>query len=124
MHQKQKIISKYFLSKEKFIQSPNKHYLDLYHDPEIKKILETRGERNVWTEVQHIFSEKKSRILDIACDTGKDYGWIENYQSYFNNSQERWSTLCEKVSPKYKFIVSSLEDEISIVKWIIVKKND
>jgi ubiquinone/menaquinone biosynthesis C-methylase UbiE len=56
--------------------------------------------------------------------TGKDYGWIENYQSYFNNSVEWWSAMCEKVSLKYKFIDSSWEDEISVGKWMVVKKDD
>ena len=56
--------------------------------------------------------------------SGKDCGWIENYQFYFNNSVKWWSTMCEKASLKYKFIDSSWEDEISVGKWMIVEKND
>ena len=52
----------------------------------------------------------------------KNNGWIVNYQSYFNNSVEWWSELCEQVSKKYYFIDSSWEDEISIGKWIVIKK--
>ncbi len=204
--------------KKKNIQSPHKQYLDLYYDSKMEKILETWGERNSWIEVQHIFNDKKGKILDIACGTGKvieilnknhdldiygcdissflidkakkkniskeklivcdatnlpyeenffdycysigslehfteqgilsflkssskvtinkgyhmipvsrsgkDCGWIENYQFYFNNSVKWWSTMCEKASLKYKFIDSSWEDEISVGKWMIVEKND
>ena len=52
----------------------------------------------------------------------RNNGWIVNYQSYFNNSVEWWSELCEEVSKKYYFIDSSWEDEISIGKWLVIKK--
>ena len=53
----------------------------------------------------------------------KDNGWIENYQSYFNNSVNWWSELCRRVTSNYYFIDSSWEDEISVGKWLIIKKN-
>ena len=56
--------------------------------------------------------------------SGENHGWIENYQSYYNNSIDWWSNICESLSLKYHFIDSSWEDEISVGKWLIVKKND
>ena len=35
------------------------------------QILDNWGSRNAWIEVQHIFEDKKGKILDIACGTGK-----------------------------------------------------
>ena len=52
----------------------------------------------------------------------KDNGWITNHQSYFNNSLEWWSSLCGQTSKNYKFLDSSWEDEISVGKWLIIKK--
>jgi ubiquinone/menaquinone biosynthesis C-methylase UbiE len=54
----------------------------------------------------------------------KDNGWINNYQSYFNNSIDWWSNLCGQVSKNYYFLDSSWEDELSVGKWLVVKKND
>ena len=53
----------------------------------------------------------------------KDNGWIENYQSYFNNSEKWWSDLCSQVTSDFYFLDSSWEDEISVGKWLVVKKN-
>jgi ubiquinone/menaquinone biosynthesis C-methylase UbiE len=52
----------------------------------------------------------------------RDNGWITNHQSYFNNSLEWWSSLCSQVSKNYKFLDSTWEDEISVGKWLIIKK--
>ena len=35
------------------------------------QILDTWGERNTWIEIQHLLHNKKAKVLDIACGTGK-----------------------------------------------------
>ena len=52
----------------------------------------------------------------------KDNGWINNHQSDFNNSLDWWSSLCNQVSKNYQFLDSSWEDELSVGKWLIIKK--
>ena len=52
----------------------------------------------------------------------KDNGWINNHQSYFNNSLDWWASLCNQVSKNYQFLDSSWEDELSVGKWLIIKK--
>lgn len=52
----------------------------------------------------------------------KDNGWINNHQSYFNNSLDWWSNLCKQISKNYQFLDSSWEDELSVGKWLIIKK--
>ena len=182
-------------------------------------ILEKWGERNAWIEIQHFFfGKEKSKILDIACGTGKviqilnqnlsikkvygcdisdlliskaisrgirpnflkicdatklpykennfdysysigslehfningikdflkgckkitkfeslhlipvsksghNHGWITNFQSYYNNSINWWLEICSKIfEKKIKVLDSSWEDEISVGKWLILKK--
>ena len=60
-------------------------------------------------------------MIPVSRDN-KNYGWIENYQSYFNNSIEWWSEICSSVTSDFYFIDSSWEDEISVGKWLIINK--
>ena len=54
--------------------------------------------------------------------SGSDEGWITNYQSYFNNSLIWWKNLCREEFKDIHILDSSWEDEISVGKWLILKK--
>lgn len=54
--------------------------------------------------------------------SGKDEGWIKNYQSYFNNSLTWWKNICKEEFEEILVLDSSWEDEISTGKWLILKK--
>mgnify|MGYP001443865740 CR=1 FL=1 len=51
-----------------------------------------------------------------------DEGWITNYQSYFNNSLKWWTDICKKEFNDILVLDSGWEDEISVGKWLILKK--
>ena len=57
--------------KKVFLEKPKNQELDLYYDPKMAQILDTWGERNTWIEIQHLLHNKKAKVLDIACGTGK-----------------------------------------------------
>ncbi len=52
----------------------------------------------------------------------KDEGWITNYQSYFNNSLNWWMNICKEEFEEILILDSGWDDEISIGKWLILKK--
>ncbi len=98
---------------ENLIKKKIKNFLgQLYLEKKNNKILKNLGTIN-----SKLKKERYYRVL-------QDYGWIENCQSYFNNSLEWWFTICERVSLKCKFFDSSWQDKISVRKWMIVSKND
>jgi ubiquinone/menaquinone biosynthesis C-methylase UbiE len=45
--------------------------LDPYWEEEMAQILETWGDGNVWNEIAMFMFQRKGKVLDIACGTGK-----------------------------------------------------
>ncbi|KAA0253221.1 class I SAM-dependent methyltransferase [Acidobacteria bacterium ACD] len=58
---------------------PGTQDLEVYWDPKMAEILETWGEKTVWREIQLLMSDRKGRILDIACGTGKTMSLLERF---------------------------------------------
>jgi len=57
--------------------------------------------------------------------SNKDEGWVtDEYQSYFNNSEEWWREKCSKVFDKVVILDSSWESSESnqVGKWLILSK--
>ncbi len=65
------LLKKLFKKQNLNIQNPTKQSLDLYYDEKMAQILDTWGERSTWIEIQHLLFDKKAKVLDIACGTGK-----------------------------------------------------
>jgi len=66
-----KFLRKKLKKKRFFTTTSKKQSLDVYYDKEMAEILEIWGEKSVWIEIQHLLLNKKGKILDIACGTGK-----------------------------------------------------
>ena len=215
-----KFLRKKIKKKKFFMTTSKKQKLDVYYEKEMAEILEVWGAKSVWIEIQHFLLNKKGKILDIACGTGKvteilsnklnmnevygcdvsdfliekaakrvipkdklkvtdainlsyddnyfdycysigslehftedgidkflrsskrvtkftgfhmvpvsksnkDEGWVtDDYQSYFNNSEEWWRSKCEKVFDKVLILDSTWESSESnqTGKWLILSK--
>lgn len=65
------LLKNFFFKKNLNAYSPKKQSLDLYYDDKMAQILDTWGERSAWIEIQHLLFDKKTKVLDIACGTGK-----------------------------------------------------
>ena len=59
------------LKQDNYIKQSKNQSLNVYYEKKMAELLETWGERNAWIEIQHLFLNKKGKILDIACGTGK-----------------------------------------------------
>ena len=55
----------------RFEGHPGHQDLEVYWDDEMAQLLETWGEGNVWNEIQILLYDRRGRVLDIACGTGK-----------------------------------------------------
>lgn len=58
---------------------PDSQDLDVYWDDEMAELLETWGDGNVWNEIQYLLYDKRGRVLDIACGTGKTMSVLSRY---------------------------------------------
>ena len=75
------------------------------------------------------FLEESKRVTKITgyhlipvSRSGTDEGWITNYQSYFNNSLTWWTDICKKEFKDILVLDSGWEDEISVGKWLVLRK--
>ena len=50
---------------------PQEQDLDIYWSNEMSQALETWGAGNVWHEITFLLANRRGRVLDIACGTGK-----------------------------------------------------
>jgi len=56
--------------------------------------------------------------------SGKNEGWIKNYQSYHNNSVDWWSEKFKSVYSTVYVLDSTWEDRISIGKWFVCVRSE
>ncbi len=66
-----KFLRRKLKKKNFFMTTSQKQKLDIYYEKEMAEILEIWGAKSVWIEIQHLLLNKKGKILDIACGTGK-----------------------------------------------------
>jgi len=53
--------------------------LEVYWDPRMAEMLEHWGEGNAWNEIQLLMVNRKGKVLDIACGTGKTVSLLSRY---------------------------------------------
>ena len=51
--------------------SQDRQILDVYWDDGFAELLEHWGEKTVWRELQHLLTNCRGRVLDIACGSGR-----------------------------------------------------
>ena len=55
--------------------------LELYWDPRMAEILESWGEGNAWNEIQLLMADRRGKVLDIACGTGKVMELLQRFKN-------------------------------------------
>ena len=79
------------------------------------------GINNFLISSQRVTKKISFHMIPVS-KSNLDEGWIENYQSYFNNSLDWWLSICQKHFNNIEVIDSGWEDEISTGKWLILSK--
>src|SRR6202050_3009292 len=54
---------------------------EIYFDPAFTEILETWAVRNAWREIQVLLGERSGKVLDLACGTGRTYGFFKRFEN-------------------------------------------
>jgi ubiquinone/menaquinone biosynthesis C-methylase UbiE len=77
----------------------------------------------------HAFMQQCKKVVGLrsfhmipVSRSHKDEGWIQPWQSYFNNSTDWWVAKCRRTFSKVTVLESAWQDEISLGKWLICEQ--
>ena len=79
-----KIYYFFIINKNKLIVKKNNQDVKIYDQDEAVEKIDEWGEHDVWNEIKFIMHDKKGKILDLACGTGKN---IIDLKKINNNAQ-------------------------------------
>jgi SAM-dependent methyltransferase len=57
----------------------DKQDTDIYFDPAFAEILETWGVNNAWHEIQFLLGNRRGKVLDLACGTGRTHDFLKRF---------------------------------------------
>ena len=88
-----------------FARSISKHWrpgagkhqnLDIYYDPNFAQLLEIWGIDNAWREIQFLLGDRRGKVLDVACGTGRTHDFLSRFSELEYYGCDISSFLIEK----------------------------
>lgn len=52
---------------------------DIYFDPKFAELLETWGTDNAWREIAFLLENRRGKVLDLACGTGRTQDFLKTF---------------------------------------------